>query len=144
MFLFTVWGVSIFFLLKAIPHNFSRVDFVIYLRLCGGSKRIFMIVPWVEKKYLQLYAGWKKIYEYTLGKIKIFTIAWRVQKNIYEDISFPLEPIMIHQPEGCSVAASRVDIYDILYICFLHLCVHICDTKVCIIWSIMQGWKEDR
>ena len=67
-----------------------------------------------RKKYLQLYAGWTKIDDYTLGKIKIFTIAWRVQKNIYEDISFPLEPIMIHQPEGCSVAAARVDMYNIL------------------------------
>ena len=77
-----------------------------------------------RKKYLQLYAGWAKIYENTLGKTKIFTsaswvkkiftIAWRVQKNIYEDISFPLEPIMIHQPEGCSVAAARVDMYNIL------------------------------
>ena len=66
-----------------------------------------------RKKYLQLYAGRTKIYENMPGKIKIFTIASWV-KNIYEDISFPLEPIMIHQPEGCSVAAARVDMYNIL------------------------------
>ena len=59
-------GEHIFFLLKASPHNSSRVDFVIYLRLCGGSKRIFMIVPWVEKN----------IYNCTLVGQKLTIIRW--------------------------------------------------------------------
>ena len=42
-----------------------------------------------RKKYLQLYAGWTKIDDYTLGKIKIFTIASWVKKYLRGHI-FPI------------------------------------------------------